>query len=100
MSGMRLDRDADGRVRAVGSSPLADFLNADVPDPGYADELAAEAERGGPADLTGNAYAVTIGAQGVMLTHLHLPDRPAVLVPVAEFTAALRDWAGMLRREA
>ncbi len=100
MSGFRLERDPDGRVRAAGSSPLAQFLNADVPDAVHADDLADEAERGGPADLTGNAYAVTIGAEGVMLTHLHLPDRSAALVPRSDFIAALRAWAAMLRQEA
>lgn len=98
MSAPRLERDADGQARAVGSSPLAHFLNADVPDARYADDLIAEAERGGPADLTGNAYAVTFGSDGVMLTHLHLLDRPAVLVSRSEFVAVLRAWAAFLRQ--
>lgn len=100
MTDLRFDRDGNGRARAAGESPLAAFLNADVPDATHAEDLARMADHGGPADLTGNAYAVTIGADGVMLTHLHLPDRPAVMVSRPDFAAALRAWADLLRREA
>lgn len=97
MSGLAIERDEDGRPVAAGESALAAFLNADVRFVDQAEELAEEAERGGPADLTGNAYAVTIGADGVVLTHLHLPDRPAVTLTRHDFAAVLRTWAAALR---
>lgn len=92
-----IGRDQDGYPLATGDDALARFLNTDVPDATHADLLAAEADRGGPADMTGNAYAVTIGADGVVLTHLHVPERTAVLYARDAFAAALREWAAALR---
>lgn len=97
MTVLVIERDEDGRPMAAGESALAAFLNADVRFADQAEDLATEAARGGPADLTGNAYAVTIGADGVVLTHLHLPDRPATLLSRDDFAAALRNWAAALR---
>lgn len=97
MTSLVIERDEDGRPIAAGDSALAAFLNADIRYADQAEDLAAEAVRGGPADLTGNAYAVTIGADGVVLTHLHVPDRPAVLLIRTDFAAALRAWAAALR---
>ncbi len=97
MTALVIERDEDGRPVAAGEEALAAFLNADVRYADQAEDLAAEAARGGPADLTGNAYAVTIGADGVVLTHLHVPDRSAVLLTRDDFAAAMRAWAAALR---
>ena len=100
MTPVTLVLDADGVPEATGDGEaaiLAAFLNSDVPDADYAEELAAAAARGGPGDWTGNAFAATIGAEGVMLTHLHDRRRGGVLVAGPHFAAELRRWAAALR---
>jgi hypothetical protein len=49
--------------------------------------------------MTGNAYAVTIGAEDARLEHLHDQDQPVSVVPIAVFRDAARAWAGFLRAQ-
>lgn len=100
MTPVAFSRDADGTLLATGqgeAATLARFLNSDVPDPDYAEALAEAAARGGPGDWTGNAFAATIGAAGVVLTPLHDRRAGAVLVAGGHFAAELRRWAAALR---
>lgn len=93
---IRFLHDTDGSPRAETADPaeaaFARFLTEEAHWPHYAAHLGA-ATTGDTA--TGNAYAVSVDATQVTITHLHLPQAP-LLVPRGRFTEVMRDWARFL----
>lgn len=90
---IRFRSTAEGRPAAEATDPsdtaFAQFLTEEAHLPHYAAWLAA-APTGTAA--TGNAYAVTIGADAVTIEHLHLRQAPLV-IPRERFTTVMADWA-------